>query len=180
MREPEQYLGLPVRSLQTMLRTIAKNGARIPPVIPDGIFGANTEAALKAFQRLNGLPATGRTDQLTWEALNRSFSHASIYSGPAAVLQIILQPNQVLRPGEANDHLHLIQAMLHVLSTYYHDVPAVAMTGVLDAQTQNAVRWLRKAAALPDSPQIDRLFWLYLTHLYRAAAQDGTRQPVFE
>jgi len=53
------------------------------------------------------------------------------------------------------------------------------MTGVLNHETQQAIRWLRKAADLPDRPEIDRLTWLYLTHLYRATAQDGTRRNPF-
>ena len=174
MRKPEVYLAQSVRSLQTMLRAIAKESGQIPPVIPDGIFGSNTETALKAFQRTCGLPPTGKTDQATLDALNNSSSHASVHAGPAAALRIILQPNQALRPGEGNDHLHLIQAMLHVIGTHYHDVPPVSMTGILDAETELAIRWLRRAANLPDRPEIDRLTWLYLTHLYRAAAQDGT------
>ena len=179
MRKPEIYLSQPVRSLQTMLRTISKSSGNIPPVIPDGIFGADTENALKAFQRLNGLPATGRTDPATWDRLNSSYSHAAIQSGPAAELNITLQPNQVLKPGERNDHLHLIQAMMHTIGTYYHNVPPVTMTGVLDHETQQAVRWLRRASALPDSPDFDRYTWLYLTHLYRAATQDGTHKSPF-
>jgi len=179
MRKPEVYIGQPVCSLQAMLRTIAKNGAHIPPVVVDGIFGSNTEASLKAFQRLKGLPATGKTDPATWDELNISYSHAAIHSGPAAELKIILQPNQILSPGAGNDHLHLIQAMLHVIGTYYHNVPKVSMTGVLNHETQQAIRWLRKAADLPDRPEIDRLTWLYLTHLYRATAQDGTRRNPF-
>lgn len=179
MRRQEVYLAQPVRSLQTMLRTIAKNGGKIPLVVPDGIFGSNTENALKSFQRLIGLPATGKTDQTTWDHLNSSYSQAAIQSGPAAELRIILQPNQVLHPGEHNDHLHLIQAMLHTIGTHYHNVPPVSMTGVLDGETQQAVRWLRKISALPDAPNFDRLTWLYLTHLYRAAAQDGTRKNPF-
>lgn len=179
MRKPEQYLSKPVRSLQTMLRTIAKDTEKIPPVVPDGIFGSNTESALKAFQKLHNLPATGKTDPDTWRELSSSYSHAAIHSGPAAPLRIILQPNQVLSPGSRNEHVPIIQAMLHVIGQHYHNMPSVSMTGELDHETQLAIRALRRAASLPDSPEIDRRTWLYLTHLYRAAVQDGTGKSPF-
>jgi peptidoglycan hydrolase-like protein with peptidoglycan-binding domain len=36
------------------------------PVTIDGIFGANTEAAVKAQQRAFGVPVTGTVDNGTW------------------------------------------------------------------------------------------------------------------
>ena len=38
----------------------------------DGIFGAGTESALKAFQRDHGLNADGICGPLTWDALDHS------------------------------------------------------------------------------------------------------------
>ncbi len=176
MRSEEQYLGKPIRSLQTMLRTVAKAGANIPYVIPDGIYGQNTEQAVRAFQSLYGLPVTGQADLATWQQLTRAHQEASIRSGPAAPLQIILQPSQTITAGETNQHLYLIQAMLQAVGKQYQNVPAVLITGVLDAQTQQAVRWLRSVSGQPSGSSFDRHSWFYLTHLYRAAIQDGTQQ----
>ena len=50
MREPEYYLGRPVRSLQTMLRQIADTDSRVLPVIPDGHYGKSTYASVRSFQ----------------------------------------------------------------------------------------------------------------------------------
>jgi peptidoglycan hydrolase-like protein with peptidoglycan-binding domain len=53
----------PVRTLQQLLR------ARNHPVAVDGIFGPNTEAAVKAFQQSKGLAADGIVGPLTWPKL---------------------------------------------------------------------------------------------------------------
>jgi peptidoglycan hydrolase-like protein with peptidoglycan-binding domain len=53
----------PVRTLQQLLR------ARNHPVAVDGIFGPNTEAAVKAFQQSNGLAADGIVGPQTWSKL---------------------------------------------------------------------------------------------------------------
>jgi hypothetical protein len=45
---------------------LVRRGAKI---VPDGKFGRRTEAAVKAFQRSNGLVADGRAGPRTWKAL---------------------------------------------------------------------------------------------------------------
>jgi peptidoglycan hydrolase-like protein with peptidoglycan-binding domain len=53
----------PVRPLQQLLR------ARNHPVSVDGIFGPNTEAAVKAFQQSTALTSDGIVGPLTWPKL---------------------------------------------------------------------------------------------------------------
>lgn len=45
MNDADFYIGKPIRSLQTMLRVIAAADEAIPQVVPDGIYGPDTEAA---------------------------------------------------------------------------------------------------------------------------------------
>lgn len=174
MLTEERYIGRPVRSLQTMLRTVAKAGAPIPFIIPDGIFGSETEAAVAAFQRFVRLPVTGKVDLATHELLVIEFDKAGNNIGPAAPLEIILQPNQSIELHGQNDHLYLAQAMFLVLGTRFGNVPAIAITGTLDAQTQTALLWLQKLSGLPETGSFDRPVWRYLTRLYRSSIQDGT------
>lgn len=41
-------------------------------LLEDGLFGPQTEAAVKAFQQLSGLPVTGMVDEETWQGLTGS------------------------------------------------------------------------------------------------------------
>ncbi len=66
--------GTPVRQLQLMLRTIAQNTGVIPVVTVDGVYGANTEAAVSAFQRRNSLTVTGAVGPVTWDAIVRAYN----------------------------------------------------------------------------------------------------------
>ena len=54
---------------------------------PDGIFDADTEAALVAFQRWNGLLATGIADSVTWSVLFSDKASAFRTSEPEAVAE---------------------------------------------------------------------------------------------
>ena len=112
MRPPESFIEQPVRSLQTMLRVLAENDPGLPTVIPDGIYGPTTMTAVSAFQRQYGLPVTGITDQQTWEKIVSEYQSAIIHIGDAQPIEILLEAGQVLREGDKNPYVYLVQSML--------------------------------------------------------------------
>ena len=61
--------GEDVKSLQTALSKLGYKGANGKALVADGDFGANTEYAVKAFQKKNGLVADGIAGSLTLAAL---------------------------------------------------------------------------------------------------------------
>lgn len=63
------YVGMPIRTLQTMLRSISRLNENIPAVVPDGIYGNDTVRSVTAFQRQFGLPVTGVVNQGTWNRI---------------------------------------------------------------------------------------------------------------
>lgn len=169
MRPPESFVGQPVRSLQTMLRVIAENDELQPSVIPDGIYGPQTATAVSTFQRRNGLPITGTVDQDTWERIVGVYEPALIQVGPVVPLEIILEPREVIRQGETNPNLYLIQAILIVLSQAYSSITAPAVTGILDIPTANALSEFQTLALLPVTGELDRQTWQHLALHYPAA-----------
>lgn len=58
--------GQKVRQVQEQLDAIATVYTAIPRVAPDGIYGPATEAAVREFQSVFGLPQTGVIDFATW------------------------------------------------------------------------------------------------------------------
>ena len=63
-----------VRHLQYMLETLSSFIPEIPPVSIDGIFGAQTRAAVLAAQRRFQLPETGSVDSSTWNQIYDQFA----------------------------------------------------------------------------------------------------------
>lgn len=169
MRPNESFVGQPIRSLQTMLRVIAENDGLQPSLIPDGIYGPQTVTAVSTFQRRNGLPITGVTDQATWEQIVAVYRPALVAVGPVEPLEIILEPRQVIRQGEENPNLYLVQAMLIVLSQTYSSIPAPAVTGILDIPTANALSEFQLLTLLPATGELDRETWKNLALHYPMA-----------
>lgn len=173
MRGEAAYLGLPVRSLQTMLRQIAAVNAAVTPVIPNGRFGRDTAAAVGSFQRDAGLPATERADLDTWRAVAAAYQRAMVDLTPPVVAPL-WQISQQVAPGEENGHLYLVQAMLLSLERFYAGFTPPPVTGRLDAATARALSWVQRLSGLPETGALDNSTWRSLTALYRAAWGDGT------
>lgn len=169
MRPNESFVGQPIRSLQTMLRVIAENDGLQPSLIPDGIYGPQTVTAVSTFQRRNGLPITGVTDQATWEQIVAVYQPALVAVGPVQPLEIILEPRQVIRQGEENPNIYLVQAMLIVLSQAYSSITAPAVTGILDIPTANALSEFQLLTLLPATGELDRETWKNLALHYPMA-----------
>lgn len=169
MRPDESFVGQPVRSLQTMLRVIAENDDLQPSVIPDGIYGPQTVTAVSTFQRRNGLPITGVTDQDTWDRIVAVYEPALVAVGPVEPLEIILEPRQVIRKGDENPNIYLVQAILIVLSKMYSSITAPAVTGILDIPTANALSEFQILALLPATGELDRETWRNLAIHYPMA-----------
>ena len=65
--------GNKVRQIQEQLRTISRAYPAIPTITADGIFGPATQEAVRTFQSVFGLPATGIIDYPTWYKISEIY-----------------------------------------------------------------------------------------------------------
>lgn len=128
----KEKLGRPIYNLQIMLRLLSQSDSRILPVIPDGVYGANTYASVRSYQEIYGLPASGTVNLDTWSS-------------------IVNQYNSVLLSTYPSDGLHLVQAMLAAVSEQYPEISAPAVTGMVNSQTEAGFQFIQRAANLPPS-----------------------------
>ena len=170
MRPPESFIGQPIRSLQTMLRVIAENDPAHERIIPDGIYGPETLSAVSTFQRIHGLPATGVTDNRTWDTVVELYEDALVQQLDAQPLLVILNPGQVIRKGERHPHLYLVQAILTALSDSYDSIGRPDSTGILDDATADALASFQAIQGLPMTGHLDKHTWKALALQYPLAA----------
>lgn len=163
MRPPESFISQPIRSLQTMLRVIAEDDPRFPTVIPDGIFGPTTMHAVTAFQRLNGLPVTGIADQNTWDAIVAVYEPALVRIGKAEPIEIVINPGQVYRMGDAHPNIFLTQSILAQMSQKNPAIQTPELTGILDLPTSDALSAFQSLSGLPATGELDRITWKNLS-----------------
>lgn len=161
---------IPIRELQQMLRVLLPDEGPFE----DGVYGKNTQKAVARFQQTHGLPATGAVDPETREAVKRAYQEEMIERQAAAPIEIVMQPHQILEKGCDNTNVYLVQAMIKALDHYIPALPSVDVNGRLDSKTQQAIKWLQACCDLPQSGEVDKNTWRFLTHEYRSMVGDGT------
>ena len=177
MRPEESFLGNPVRSLQTMLRVIAEDDRSMPTVIPDGIYGPSTMIAVTAFQRREGIPVTGMTDEKTWDRIVAAYEPALIRVTKAEPIEILLEPGQIILVGESSPYVYLLQGMLAQLSKDHASILLPGLSGVLDLDTSDSLRGFQTLAGLPVTGTLDKITWKHLVRQFTLnAAQNAGRQ----
>lgn len=171
MKPGESFVGQPIRSLQTMLRTIAQAEPNQITVIPDGVYTNQTADAVRSFQENHQLPVTGVANQDTWDRIVAAYRPARIETSPAEPIFITLNPGQTFGPGDRHHHINLVQAMLLLLAEAYPGFPAVAFTGTYDSGTEEAIRALQLLSGLDPTGILDKQTWKELV-LHHGAAAD--------
>ena len=155
--------------LQTFLRRIQQAQGSAAPLVPDGLFGSKTAAAVRAYQQQNGLPVTGTADRRTWTAIYAAYS--ALREADALPMRAAFFPpcsDAVLSLGTKSPSVFVFQLMLSEIAPHYNQLAAVPLTGEYDAETQSAVRRAQAVFQLPQTGITDRATWQALTGLHNA------------
>ena len=133
-----------VRVIQLRLNRISANYPSIPKILlVDGIFGTDTEAAVRRFQEIFGLTADGVVGKSTWYYIRRIYNAVKrlneLDSEGVTLEEVTQQYPGVLREGDASLGVANLQYYLNYLSGFYNTVPPVAIDGTFGATTRAAV-----------------------------------------
>ena len=161
----------PIRDLQKCLRTLSLSNGRISLLIADGVFGEQTERALKDFQKAYGLEPTGRADIKTLGKIGLVYRDVIGKREPPARLAAI--PSDVLPiiPGSVCSCLTVIQAVLKVLSFKNSAFPPLEITGIHDGASVKAINEVKKICSLEQNGIIDKKTWDAIAGIYETLSE---------
>jgi peptidoglycan hydrolase-like protein with peptidoglycan-binding domain len=133
-----------VRTVQLRLNRIGKNYPSIPKIPEaDGIFGSQTEAAVRRFQQIFGLTEDGIVGRGTWYYIRRIYNAVKrlneLDSEGITIEEVTQQYPGVLREGDTGIGVANLQYYLNYLSGFYNTVPPVPIDGVFGESTRAAV-----------------------------------------
>ncbi len=168
-------VGPDVVRLQFILNRISDNYPLIPKLgALDGIFGPQTEQAVRTFQSIFDLTQDGIVGQVTWNALTRLFVGitrlAELYSEGQRFSIIPWSYPEILQEGSTGQKVVQLQYMLSVLSSYIPEISSPDMSGIFDSATRQAVLDFQQWAELSPTDLVGEVTWNRLYREYEAIA----------
>lgn len=172
-RNQPSYPGTPLRVgstgpnvviVQTELNRISQSYPAIPKIpVVDGIYGRQTESAVRKFQEVFNLTPDGIVGKATWYALVRLYTAVTrlgeLRSQGQQFYAINWSPPGGLQPGDTGEKVRLLQYMLSVLSSYIPSIPPVTIDGVYGSATRAAVLAAQRRFRLPETGTVGTQTW---------------------
>ncbi|MDO5142867.1 MAG: peptidoglycan-binding domain-containing protein [Eubacteriales bacterium] len=156
-----------IYELQHALRRIQRQQGAPQPLAPDGLYGQETAAAVRDFQRAHGLPVTGTADYATWTAIDRAARALDTDSTLPQMLSFFpAGADAALSPGDRGASVFALQLILGTAAPHFGALPTVPLTGVYDADTVAGVRQAQGVLLLPATGVTDRATWDALALLH--------------
>lgn len=185
------YPGTPLRrgtsgpsvvTVQAELNRISQSYPAIPKIpVVDGIFGAQTEAAVRKFQEIFNLTVDGVVGRATWYALVRYYiavtRMAELRSQGQRFYANSWATSNPIQQGDRGVKVEHLQYMLSVLAAYIPEIPDVTVDGVFGPATYNAVVAAQRRFGLPQTGIVNAVTWDEIYDQFSGIETTSWRNP---
>ena len=176
----ESYPGVPirigessnnVRILQVQLNRIAENYPAIPKIEnANGIFGVDTENAVRKFQEIFDLNQTGVVDKTTWYRIKRYYNGvknlAELTSEGITVAEATVPFADTVESGMSGIPVTTVQYYLSIIAYFNNVLEPVPRTGFFGSETVEAVERFQRYYGLPVTGIVDTATWNTIIRIY--------------
>ena len=165
--------GNEIRRIQVRLNRISRNYPSIPKIpVTDGIYGPDTEAAVREFQRIFGLTEDGIIGRSTWYAIERIYNAVKRLAElnaegltPEDVRDVL---PRILQEGDTGVDVRELQYLLAFVGNFTQNLPVITVDGVFGPTTRGAVEEFQRQEGLPVNGIVDTVTWNRLYNTYRS------------
>ena len=158
-------VGPEVAVVQASLNRIARNYPAIPRISRvTGVFGEDTQRAVREFQRIFNLNPDGVVGKATWYEL------VSLYVAVTRLAELLSEgqefynvrfqfPGEELRQGSRGGEVRVLQYMLAILAEFNEEIPPLTVDGDFGGSTARAVRDYQRLMGLEVTGVVNERTW---------------------
>ena len=174
--------GPSVVAIQVALNRISQSYPAIPKIASvDGIFGAQTEAAVRRFQQIFDLTPDGIVGRATWYAIVRYYTAVTSLSELRSQGQRFYANSWAttdpIEEGDRGVKVEHLQYMLSTLAAYIPEIPNVTVDGIFGPATCNAVLAAQRRFGLPQTGIVNYDTWDEIYDQYSGIETTSWRDP---
>ncbi|MBO5089518.1 MAG: peptidoglycan-binding protein [Clostridia bacterium] len=176
----ESYPGVPLRLgdagnnvdiIQTQLNRISNNYPAIPKINdPEGVFGVETQNAVRTFQQVFNLNQTGEVDKSTWYRIKQYYNGVkglAELSGEGVTISEAAVPfTNELSEGMSGIPVTTLQYYLSILAYFNGALQPVSRSGYFGPETVQAVERFQQFYGLTPNGIVDNNTWNAITKIY--------------
>lgn len=176
----ESYPGVPLRLgdagnnvdvIQTQLNRISNNYPAIPKINdPEGVFGVETQNAVRTFQQVFNLNQTGEVDKSTWYRIKQYYNGVkglAELSGEGVTISEAAVPfTTELSEGMSGIPVTTLQYYLSILAYFNGALQPVSRSGYFGPETVQAVERFQQFYGLTPNGIVDNNTWSAITKIY--------------
>lgn len=153
-----------VRTLQVRLNRISRNYPSIPKIPrADGIFGTETERAVKAYQRAFNLTDDGLVGRATWYSIARTYNAvkriSDLYSEGIPREDVTNIFDTSLSLGDTGINVRELQYYLAFIGYFNDNIPPLTIDGIFGPSTENAVKAFQTAYGFEPTGEATPALW---------------------
>lgn len=172
-----------VRLIQVQLNRISKDYPLIPKIeLTDGLFGVETEDAVREFQTSFNLASDGIVGKSTWYKIQYLYAAvaklAELNSEGVRQEDIPQQFEYSLSLGDRGNSVRAVQYYLATTAIYNNAIPPLVIDGIFGNSTLDAVNAFQREYGLPITGIVDEATWNKLTEVYRGILDSNPPQFV--
>lgn len=171
--------GANVQIIQAQLNRISDNYPSISKQSVDGIFGANTENAVKTFQKIFNLTDDGIVGKSTWYKI--SYIYVSVkklaeLTSEGETLEDGSYPGYVVARGARGLNVVIIQFYINQTAIYVSSITPVNMDGIFGSGLETQVKNFQRYFNLTPDGKVGPLTWDKMFKIFKSI-QSGVDYP---
>ena len=167
----------PIHNIQRALRRISYKYENVPKIVTDGVYGPQTTAAVKAFQKEFDLPQTGEVNNEVWDKIMEIYELVLEEYAEGKSLEVFPSPAFTLNVGDTNEIVPVVLAVISGATKRFSNFLPMEITDVYTQNDSENVKIFQGLSGLPQTGILNKTTWDMFAALFESEISKSRINP---